>query len=76
MNSTLLFALRLPELIDPAKAVLGGEDLDRQVGDQFLQRPFVLRRKADLEHRIVRAVSQRFDVVRFPKAFSSTISRL
>ena len=49
----LIFALRLPELIDPPQAVLGGEDLDRQLGDQLLQRPLVLRREADLEHGIV-----------------------
>ena len=49
----LIFALRLPELIDPAQAVLGGEDLDRQLGDQLLQRPLVLRREADLEHGII-----------------------
>src|SRR3989442_6256599 len=49
----LIFALRLPELIDPAQAVLSGKDLDRQIGDEFLQRPFVLRREADLENGII-----------------------
>lgn len=47
----LILLLGLPELIDPAKAVGGGEDFQRQVGHQAFQFLLMLRRQDQLEDR-------------------------
>ena len=47
----LVLLLGLPELIDPAKAVRGGKDLQRQIGHQALEPLLMLRRQGELKHR-------------------------
>ena len=51
----LVLLVRLPELIDPAEAVVGLEHRARQTLQQVLQLRARFRRQRDLEHRIVLA---------------------
>ena len=46
----LLLLLRLPELVDPAERVVGGEHLAREAGEDLLQRVLALRREPQLQH--------------------------
>lgn len=49
----LLLPLGLPELVDPAQGVVGGEHLGRQLGEDPLEPRPVLRREAHLVGRVV-----------------------
>ncbi len=48
-----LLLVRLPELIDPAQAIVGREDRGRQAGQDRFQPLAALRRKAHLDRRVV-----------------------
>ena len=51
----LVLLLRLPELVDPAEAVVGREDVARQAREQLLQREPVLGGELDLQQHVVGA---------------------
>src|ERR1019366_3723101 len=51
----LILPLRLPELIAPAEAVVGGEHLHRQAGDEMDERLAVLHRQFHRTRRVVGA---------------------
>ena len=60
----LVLPVRLPELIDPAEAVVGDEDFARQPFEDVLQFLPLLRRQRDLQHRIARAEDLREHALR------------
>ena len=50
-----LFLLGLPELVDPAQAVVGGEDLDGRLASSFSRGSRSLRGELDLQQHVVGA---------------------
>ena len=56
---TSSFFFGLPELVDPAEAVVGEEGLLRQAGQQLLQREPLLRGELDLQQHVVGAENLR-----------------